>query len=109
MTQLIGATQQARIIVRLDPDIEDIVPIFFEKLNEEIEMALKSLERDDFEDIQIWGHILKGAGSGYGFDRVSEIGECLEQSAKSQNADRTRKLVEELSNYLEQVEVVYEP
>ena len=108
MTQLIGATQQARIIVRLDPGIEEIVPIFFEKLNEEIDAALQSLEQANYEDIHIWGHNLKGAGSGYGFDPISEIGKSLEQAAETQNSEEIHKLVDELSTYLAQVDVVYE-
>ena len=66
------------------------------------------MEQGDFEDIQDWGHILKGAGSSYGFDVISEIGESLERGAKAQNSDEIQRLVDELSNYLAQVDVVYE-
>ena len=108
MMQPSGGKRVEKIIVRVDPDIEDIVPIFFEKLNEEIDAALESLERANYEDIHIWGHNLKGTGSGYGFDGVSEIGKSLEQAAEAQNAEEIHKLVDELSTYLAQVDVVYE-
>ena len=39
MMQFRGASQLGKIIVRLDPDIEDIVPIFLQKLNEEVASA----------------------------------------------------------------------
>ena len=108
MMQPSGAKQGEKIIVRVDPDIEDIVPLFFEKLNEEIDAALQSLEQANYEDIHIWGHNLKGAGSGYGFDPISEIGKSLEQAAETQNSEEIHKLVDELSTYLAQVDVVYE-
>jgi len=108
MRQHSETKQGEKIIVRVDAEIKDIIPIFFEKLHEEIENALESLQEGAYETIQIWGHSLKGAGWGYGFDAVSEIGQALEQSAKTQNSEEVRKLMEELSTYLEHVEVVYE-
>ncbi len=53
--------QAEKVIVKVDAEIEDIIPIFFETLAEEMETALDALQRDDYETIQIWGHSLKGA------------------------------------------------
>ena len=102
------AKQVEKIKVKVDAEIEDIIPIFFEKLHEEIEAALESLEQGNYEDIQIWGHTLKGAGSGYGFDTISEIGKSLEQAAKTRDSEDARNLVNQLFTYVERVEVVYE-
>ena len=108
MMQPNGATPGERIIVKVDAEIEAIIPIFFEKLLEEIETALDSLQQEDYETIQIWGHSLKGAGIGYGFAAISEIGKSLEQAAKPHSSEEVRKLVDWLSSYLERVEVIYE-
>ena len=108
MMQHNGARQGERVIVKVDAEIEAIIPIFFEKLLEEIETALDSLQQDDYETIQIWGHSLKGAGLGYGFAAISEIGKSLEEAAKPHDSEEVRNLVYQLSSYLEQVEVVYE-
>ena len=108
MMQQSGAKQGEKVIVKVDAEIEDIVPIFLEKLLEEIETALDSLQQDDYETIQIWGHTLKGAGSGYGFDTISDIGKSLEQAAKTRDSENVRNLVDQLSSYVERVEVVYE-
>ncbi len=102
------AKQGERIMVKVDAEIEDIIPIFFEKLQEEMETALASLHEVDYETIRIWGHSLKGAGMGYGFDPISEIGQSLEQAAKTRDPEEIRKLVDRLSAYLERVEVVFE-
>ncbi len=108
MMQQSDAKQGEKVIVKVDAEIEDIIPIFFEKLLEEIETALDSLRQDDYETIQIWGHRLKGAGVGYGFDAISEIGQFLEQAGKTRDSEDVRNLVDQLSTYLERVDVVYE-
>ena len=51
---------------------------------------------------------MKGAGGGYGFDAITDIGQSLEQAAKAPDPDEIRKLAGELSTYLDRVEVVYE-
>ena len=91
------AKQAEKIVVKVDAEIEEIIPIFFEKLHEEIETALESLHESDYETIQIWGHSLKGAGMGYGFDPISEIGQSLELSAKTRDPEQVRKLAHQLS------------
>ena len=108
MMQHSEAKQGEKLLVKVDAEIEDIIPIFFETLFEEIETALDSLLQDNYETVQIWGHSLKGAGMGYGFDAISEIGQSLEQAAKTRDPEEVRKLVDQLSAYLERVEVVFE-
>jgi hypothetical protein len=51
---------------------------------------------------------MKGAGGGYGFDYISEIGAAIEKAAKENNIEDLRRWVGELSIYLEKVEVVYD-
>jgi len=68
----------------------------------------EKLESGDFETIQMLGHSMKGSGASYGFETITEIGRSLEQAAKERNFQEIRKLVDELSAYLESVEVVYE-
>jgi len=102
------AKQGGKVLVKVDAEIEDIIPIFFEKLLEEIETALDSLQQDDYDDLRFWGHSLKGAGVGYGFDAISEIGQSLEQAAKTRDPEEVGKLLDQLSAYLERVEVVFE-
>ena len=97
-----------RFIVQVDPEIEDIVPIFLQNRRDDVESLSKALEDGDFETIRILGHSMKGSGGGYGFDAITDIGNCLEQAAKSQSLREIRRLIEELASYLNRVEVVYE-
>ncbi|MBI5361281.1 MAG: Hpt domain-containing protein [Planctomycetes bacterium] len=97
-----------KIIVHVDAELEDIVPGFMENRRKDIKSILEALKGGDYETIRILGHSMKGSGGGYGFDAITEIGASLEQSAKDKNTENIRKKVDELSTYLENVEVKYE-
>ena len=97
-----------RLVVQIDPEIEDIVPMFLQNRRDDVESLLKALEQGDFETIWILGHTMKGSGGGYGFDGITEIGQCLEHAAKDRSSRGIKRLVEELASYLHRVEVVYE-
>ena len=97
-----------RFVVQVDPEIEEIVPIFLQNRLNDIESLSRALEAGDFETIRILGHSMKGSGGGYGFDGITDIGQYLEQAGKEQNAEMVRQQVERLADYLERVEVVCE-
>ena len=106
MTQESGARQGDKIIVHVDPELEDLIPGFLENRRNDIKSMLEALEQGDFETIRVLGHSMKGSGWGYGFDAITEMGGFLEQAAKKRDADEVRKWVGELVTYLERVEVV---
>ena len=97
-----------RFIVQVDPEIEDIVPIFLQNRSDDVESLSKALEDGDFDTIRLLGHSMKGSGGGYGFDAITDIGRSLEQAATGQSSGEIKRLVEELASYLNRVEVVYE-
>ena len=96
------------IIVHVDAELEDIVPIFLENRHKDIGAILEALKQNDYESVQTLGHSMKGAGGGYGFDAITDIGQSLDQAAKATDSEEIRKLLGELSTYLDRVEVVYE-
>ena len=108
MTQQSALKQNERIIIHVDPEIADLVPGFLENRRKDTETMSAALQQGDFETIQILGHSMKGAGGSYGFDAVTDIGKSLEQAAKDKDAEGIQRLVQELSLYLDHVEVVYE-
>ena len=97
-----------RFVVQVDPEIEEIVPIFLQNRHNDVESLSRALEAGDFETIRILGHSMKGSGGGYGFDGITDIGEYLEQAGKEQNSEMVRRQVECLADYLKRVEVVCE-
>lgn len=103
-----GANPAGKIIVRVDNDLADLIPGFLENRHKDVKAIQEALEQGNYETIRVLGHTMKGAGGGYGFDTITDIGAALEQSAKDKNTDEIRKWVENLSTYLHGVEVIYE-
>ena len=97
-----------KIIVHVDADLEAIIPRFFELRAKDIFTINESIEKKDFETIMRLGHSMKGAGGGYGFDYISEIGRAIEEAAKKKDADEIKEWTLKLEDYLEKVEVVYD-
>lgn len=97
-----------KIVVIVNADLEELIPDFLANRREDLQSISKSLEAGDYEKIRVLGHSMKGSGGGYGFDRISEIGKSIEDAAKEKNAEIIRRSNEELSNFLDRVEIQYE-
>ncbi len=67
---------------------------------------LDALDRGDLGTVESLGHGMKGSGSSYGFQAITDIGAALEQAAERADTGASRKWVGELSRYLDRVEVV---
>lgn len=100
--------QGERIIVHLDSDLEPIVPRFMELRQEDLAAIDAGLQAGDYETLARIGHSIKGAGGGYGFDYITELGRSIEQAAKARDAGEIRRIAEELSRYLQLVDVVFD-
>ena len=107
MTQPVRSETGKTTVVYVDAEIEDLVPIFLRNQLEDVESIVEACEQRDYEKIRVLGHNMKGTGSAYGFDAISEIGASLEQCAKERNSEKVRILAEEVSVYLDGIQVVY--
>jgi len=99
---------QEKIIVHVDPDLEDIVPRFMELRHEDVQVIDAALAAGDFMALSRIGHSMKGAGAGYGFDYITELGRSVEEAAKAQDAGGVRTYAAQLVSYLARVEVVFD-
>lgn len=97
-----------KILVKIDPDLQDIVPGFIEKRKNELPILKEYLAKKDFNSLQTIGHRLKGNSGGYGFDHMGIIGASIEISAKAQDILKIESSLKELENYLLNLEIVYE-
>lgn len=95
-------------IVSVDADIKELMPGFLLNRQKDIKSIKEALEHNDYYNIQILGHSMKGSGSGYGLDIISDIGASLEKAAKERNSEDIKNLVNELSEYLGQIKIIYE-
>src|SRR3989338_3055895 len=82
-----------KIIVHIDPDLKELVPGFLQHRRNDITAIQEALKQNDFENIRILGHSMKGSGAGYWFDTISEIGKSVEQAAKEKNSEEIQKQV----------------
>ena len=98
----------AKIVVQVDHDLEDLIPDYMENRRKDIETMRANLNSGDFEAVMIRGHSMKGSGGGYGFDGITDIGKCIEDAAKEKNVDEINNQVDELASYLDRVSIVYE-
>ena len=97
-----------RIVVRADPDIADLIPGFLENRRRDVDKMREALTQGEYETIRVLGHSMKGAGGGYGFDAITEIGAALEEAAKDNNPEKALRGVSDLAAYLDRVEVVHD-
>lgn len=96
-----------KIIVQVDPDLEDLIPGFLENRIQDVEKLRAELQQNNFVNITSIGHSIKGVGGGYGFDLMSELGAKIEIAGKEGNVDAIRENIEQLDNYLKCIEVEY--
>ena len=81
------------------------IPAYLENCRENLIVLREALDRADFEAVTILGHNLRGSGGGFGFQAITELGAGLEQAASDADLDEARKLLSELSSYLDSVEI----
>jgi CheY-like chemotaxis protein len=106
---LIAAIEEHTMgLVRVLASLADLVPGFLEGRRRDIDAIAAALERSDYDNVRILGHNMKGSGAGYGFNRISEIGTSLEQSARRRASAEIRSQSAELVRYLDGLHVVYE-
>lgn len=96
-----------KMIVQIKSDVAELVPVFLETRKKDIIKLMEALNQGDFEAIRRLGHDMKGAGGGYGFDYVSEIGKAIEEAAKAKDSKETMRWIGELASYLDNVEIIY--
>lgn len=96
-----------KIIIQVDPDLEELIPGFLENRNADVAKLRSSLEDMDFANVQSIGHSTKGVGGGYGFDLMSELGAEIEAAAKEKDAEKISEKINQLDDYLQRIEIEY--
>jgi len=96
------------INVTIDIDLEDLIPGFLENRKQDLEKLQQAANGGDFGVLQSIGHSLKGVGGGYGFNRMSEIGEGIENAGKASDLDAANERIAELGDYLSRLNIVFE-
>lgn len=97
-----GNPQREREKKEDDFGIAEILPQYFALCRRDLLNLQSALERNDFEQIRVLGHNLKGSGGAYGFPELSEIGLALETSGKRHDREIAKAEVERLGEFLKE-------
>ena len=98
----------ARFQMTVDAMLEPIMDRYMELRMEELAQMEEAITAGDDETVRMLGHRLKGTGSSYGFERLTELGADLEDAGKVGDMQLAEKLAAEVRSYLENVDVVFE-
>ncbi len=96
-----------RFMARVDSALADLMDLFFENRWKDIKAVETSLRNEDYKAISSLAHQMKGVGGSYGFKAVTSIGARMEKAAKESDAAEIGRLLTELRQYLDNVEVVF--
>ncbi len=82
--------------VQIDPELEDLRPLFLRTVRDFQTQIADALAAGDFPTIQRCGHSLKGLGSTYAVDEISQAGRIIETAARG----RQVTVISEAFNHL---------
>jgi len=99
-----------KFVVRLDPDLKDLIPGFLANKGKDVQTILSATATKpiDFDALGRLGHRLKGEGGSYGLEAISVYGDRIERAAKRGDVDAIQRYANQLSVYLDSLEIVYE-
>jgi len=103
----IKSVDLAEIVIKGDIELKEIIPGFIVHVKEDVETLRKLANDLNYENIRTIGHQLKGSGGGYGFDKVTDIGQAMQAAAESKDLVKIKKLIDDLESYMSCVRVVY--
>jgi histidine phosphotransfer protein HptB len=97
-----------KLLIQVDPDLSDLMPGFLANKRDDADRIIAAAAAADYAALLGIGHKIKGEGGSFGFDRISEIGAEIERAASDQDLAAVRRCGENLTTYLESVEIVFE-
>ena len=93
-----------RVHVAVTPTVAPLVPSFLANRKKDAQSARGALRRRDFHALWVLAHTMKGLGSSYGFDGISDIGVDMEQAALAHDEGGLGRALDALDRYLTQVD-----
>lgn len=82
--------------VKIDPELEELRPLFLRTVYDFQSQIADAITGNDFQTLQRCGHSLKGLGSTYAVDEISQAGRLIESAAK----ERQTAVIVEAANHL---------
>ena len=105
---LAPAQEAAPGSVILDRKIAKLIPRFMINKKQDARQMLEALEKGDMEDLKRQAHTVKGSSWMYGFTHLGDLCLSLEESASADDTTRAKQLIDEISAYLDNVQIHYQ-
>ncbi|MDA3935858.1 MAG: Hpt domain-containing protein [Actinomycetota bacterium] len=96
-----------RIRIQVDEMLTDLIPRYLSNREAETGMLRTAIDAGDWELSEMIGHKMKGSGGGYGFDRITDLGEVIERGSQQRNTVSVAQALDDLIDYLDRVEPVF--
>lgn len=93
-------------VVEVEPLLFGRIPKFLANRRDDVRSLVEAAQNGALDVAYRIGHNLKGIGSSYGFDPISDIGRRVEAASRANDLDGLRRAALDLATYLDQVRVV---
>ena len=101
-----GTVEEPVQVVEVDPILVRRIPKFLANRRDDVRALLEAAQAGAFDVAYRIGHNLKGIGSSYGFDPISEIGRRVEAASRANEVEGLERAARDLDSYLDHVRVV---
>jgi HPt (histidine-containing phosphotransfer) domain-containing protein len=96
-----------QIINITDEDIKEILPGYLKKRAADMIKLEELFSSQNYLEIRVIAHNIKGTALSYGLEGFGEIAACLEDALKAKEVENASKYFHELKTYFEKLEIVY--
>lgn len=96
-----------REIVYIDAILADLTPGFMENRMSDIILMEQLFDEKNFDGFKKFGHKLKGSSLSYGFKRLGQLAEGLENAAGAEDITILRHLIDDISHHVNTLEISY--
>ncbi|WP_027720294.1 Hpt domain-containing protein [Maridesulfovibrio zosterae] len=96
-----------QIVIKVDEDLEEIMPRYLEIRQKELIELEEAVQAENFEQIRMLAHKLKGTGSAYGFDELTRLGTLIEDKATDKDISNVPEFTSEIRFFLSNLEIEY--
>lgn len=90
-----------------DPFARQLMARYLSHRQQDLSSMRAALASGGFDEIRLSGHNMRGSGSAYGLDRISELGERLEYAAIRRDQDEIASLIDALEAFVRDLNITY--
>ncbi len=83
-----------------DEEWAEMQEMYINHTSNELAKIQEDIDTVEIDSLRTFGHNIKGSGGMYGFGEVTDLGTEIEASAKANDRNKIKSLLEELSSFL---------